>query len=77
MSEIYSETFWRLFESLDRSLEPAGPDTLHDIAAPYLSADARILDVGCRDASHLIRLVGHGRSGRRHRPGRLARAARN
>jgi len=63
MSEIYSETFWRLFEALDVSLEPTGPDALHDIGDHYLSADDRVLDVGCRDASHLIRLVRHAGSG--------------
>lgn len=57
MSEIYSETFWRLFEDLDRSLDPAGLDALHEIARPYVAPGAAILDVGCRDAGHLLRLL--------------------
>ena len=57
MNEIYSESFWRLFEELDSSLDPAGPEQLYEIADPYLAAGQRILDVGCRDARHLIELV--------------------
>lgn len=63
MESIYNETFWRLFSELDTSLEPSGPDALYEVAAPYLPADPRILDVGCRDASHLIRLLARGGSG--------------
>lgn len=57
MTEIYSESFWRLFEQLDTSLDPAGPEQLYEISDPYLGAGHRILDVGCRDARHLIELV--------------------
>jgi len=57
MTEIYSESFWRLFEQLDTSLDPAGPEQLYEIADPYLGTGHRILDVGCRDARHLIELV--------------------
>jgi SAM-dependent methyltransferase len=56
MAEIYSESFWRLFNELDISLDPAGPEQLYEIADPYLAAGQRILDVGCRDARHLIEL---------------------
>ena len=64
MTEIYSESFWRLFEELDASLDPAGPDQLYEIAGPYLHAGERILDVGCRDARHLIELCRrHGCTG--------------
>lgn len=56
MTEIYSESFWRLFDELDISLQPAGPEQLYEIADPYLGAAQRILDVGCRDARHLIEL---------------------
>lgn len=56
MTEIYSESFWHLFSELDLSLNPAGPDQLYEIAHPYLHAGQRILDVGCRDARHLIEL---------------------
>lgn len=57
MTAIYSESFWRLFGELDISLDPAGPDQLYEIADPYLGAGQRILDVGCRDARHLIELA--------------------
>jgi SAM-dependent methyltransferase len=57
MDEIYNETFWRLFDGLDASLDPPGPDQLYDLAHPYLGRGQRILDVGCRDARHLIELV--------------------
>ena len=42
---------------LDESLSPRGPDTLYDLAGSYLSAGSRLLDAGCRDATHLIALV--------------------
>ena len=57
MDEIYSNSFWKLFDELDVSLQPAGPDQLYEIADRYLDAGQRILDVGCRDANHLIELV--------------------
>lgn len=57
MDEIYSEPFWTLFDELDVSLQPAGPDQLYEIADRYLDTGQRILDVGCRDARHLIELV--------------------
>ena len=56
-AEIYSKTFWSLFEDLDSSLNPVGPDQLYDVADDYLRVGHRILDVGCRDARHLIELV--------------------
>jgi SAM-dependent methyltransferase len=57
MEEIYSEKFWELFADLDVSAGPAGPDELYELAAPYLAPGHRILDVGCRDARHLVELV--------------------
>lgn len=36
---------------------PAGPEQLYEIADQYLAAGQHILDVGCRDARHLIELV--------------------
>ena len=36
MAEIYSKTFWNLFDDLDSSLDPAGPDQLYEIADAYL-----------------------------------------
>jgi SAM-dependent methyltransferase len=57
MSRVYGEETWSVYGLLDQSLEPRGPDSLHDLAAEYLVPGARILDAGCRDASDLIRLV--------------------
>ncbi|MEV0644797.1 class I SAM-dependent methyltransferase [Phytomonospora sp. NPDC050363] len=57
MSRVYSPVTWDVYERLDRGLDPAGPDSLHELAAGYLSPGARILDAGCRDAYHLIRLL--------------------
>jgi SAM-dependent methyltransferase len=57
MSRVYSEETWDVYDLLDRSLEPRGPDSLHDLAAEYLVPGAVILDAGCRDAADLIRLV--------------------
>ncbi len=58
MTTIYGPTTWEVYARLDESLEPRGPDTLHELAATLLPAgDAVILDAGCRDGHHLIRLV--------------------
>lgn len=57
MTEVYKPQGWKLFEELDVSLDPPGPQQLYDLAAPYLSAGMRVLDVGCRDAWYLIRLA--------------------
>lgn len=54
---IYSARHYPLYEALDRTLNPRGPDMLLDVAGAYLSPESRILDIGCRDASYLIRLV--------------------
>lgn len=57
MADIYSESFWTLFDELDVSLDPAGPEQSYEVASSYLAVGDRILDVGCRDSSHLIELV--------------------
>ncbi|WP_285686164.1 class I SAM-dependent methyltransferase [Actinoplanes sp. NBRC 103695] len=57
MDQIYSEGSRRLFEELDVSLDPPGPDSLFEVAAPFLEPGGHILDVGCRDARHLVTLV--------------------
>ena len=57
----YGPRHSRLYEALDESLEPRGPEMLVDVAAEYLRPQSRILDIGCRDAKYLIRLVqAHG-----------------
>lgn len=57
LSRAYSEETWRVYELLDKSLDPRGPDSLYDIAGEYLKPGSKVLDAGCRDAAHLIRLV--------------------
>jgi ubiquinone/menaquinone biosynthesis C-methylase UbiE len=57
VSRMYSEETWRVYAFLDESLDPRGPDMLYDVAGEYLRPGSVILDAGCRDAQHLIRLV--------------------
>jgi SAM-dependent methyltransferase len=57
LSRVYSPETWSVYELLDRSLEPRGPDWLYARAADYLTPGSVVLDAGCRDAAHLIRLV--------------------
>lgn len=57
LSRVYSDETWRLYELLDQSLEPRGPETLYEIAGEYLRPGQKVLDAGCRDAEQLIRLV--------------------
>jgi ubiquinone/menaquinone biosynthesis C-methylase UbiE len=57
LSRVYGEETWRVYDLLDQSLAPAGPDSLYELAGSYLTAGSRLLDAGCRDAAHLIRLV--------------------
>ena len=61
IARVYSPAHYPLTEALDESLDPRGPDMLLDVAGTYLRSDSRILDIGCRDARHLIPLVrAHG-----------------
>jgi ubiquinone/menaquinone biosynthesis C-methylase UbiE len=57
LHRVYSEETWHVYELLDNSLDPRGPDSLYDIAGEYLEPGDNVLDAGCRDAAHLIRLV--------------------
>jgi SAM-dependent methyltransferase len=57
LSRVYSDETWRVYERLDHSLAPRGPDWLHERAAALLAPGSAVLDAGCRDAAHLIRLV--------------------
>jgi len=57
MARVYSARHHPLNEALDQGLDPRGPDMLVDVAGSYLRSQSRILDIGCRDASYLIRLV--------------------
>ncbi|GLZ81206.1 hypothetical protein Afil01_60130 [Actinorhabdospora filicis] len=64
LTRVYSDVTWRVYEELDRSLGPRGPDWLFELAGRYLHPGAVIMDAGCRDAGHLIRLVTeHGATG--------------
>ena len=57
LSRVYGPATWDVYEMLDKSLDPRGPDWLHEKAAEYITPGATILDAGCRDGEHLIRLV--------------------
>jgi SAM-dependent methyltransferase len=57
VSRVYGPETWDLYRFLDRSLAPRGPDAMHALAMTYLTPGSTILDVGCRDGAHLIRLV--------------------
>jgi cyclopropane fatty-acyl-phospholipid synthase-like methyltransferase len=57
MQFVYGSEDEELRELLGESLAPRSPDFLLDLALPLLGRDSRLLDVGCRDARHLIPLV--------------------
>jgi SAM-dependent methyltransferase len=57
MQSVYGDDDERLRALLAESLAPRPPDFLLDLAAPLLTPRSRLLDVGCRDARHLIPLV--------------------
>ena len=57
VSRVYGPETWAVYDLLDRSLDPRGPETMLALAVERLTAASRVLDVGCRDASHLIELV--------------------
>jgi SAM-dependent methyltransferase len=57
LPRVYGDETWHVYELLDQSLAPSGPDSLYDLAGRYLATGSRLLDAGCRDAAHLIRLI--------------------
>ncbi len=57
VSRVYGPETWELYDLLDESLSPRGPETMLEWTADVLLPQSRILDVGCRDASFLIQLV--------------------
>jgi SAM-dependent methyltransferase len=62
LAQVYSD--WAISERLSESLDPRGLDLLEHTAARYLRARDRMLDIGCRDAGYLTRLVPrHGCTG--------------
>ncbi len=57
LSRVYGPETWDVYAQLDETLAPRGPDSLYDLAGAHLVAGSTVLDAGCRDAAHLIRLV--------------------
>jgi SAM-dependent methyltransferase len=57
VSRVYGPETWDVYDLLDRSLDPRGPDAMLGLATELLEPASVVLDVGCRDASHLIELV--------------------
>jgi ubiquinone/menaquinone biosynthesis C-methylase UbiE len=57
VSRVYGPETWDVYDLLDRSLDPRGPEAMLTLATERLTPASAVLDVGCRDASHLIELV--------------------
>ena len=57
MTTIYGPTTWDVYERLDESLNPRGPEMLFDLAADHIDEGVTVLDAGCRDGAHLIELA--------------------
>jgi ubiquinone/menaquinone biosynthesis C-methylase UbiE len=57
MEFVYGDDDDELRALLDESLAPRSPDFLLDLAESLLTPHSKLLDVGCRDARHLILLV--------------------
>ena len=57
MRLVYGGRDEQLDAVLGESLSPRAPSFLLDLAVSLLATDSRLLDVGCRDARHLIPLV--------------------
>ena len=54
LTREYGPTTWHVYELLDRSLEPRGPDWLVELAGDHLHPGNVVLDAGCRNAEHVI-----------------------
>ncbi|NEE01515.1 class I SAM-dependent methyltransferase [Phytoactinopolyspora halotolerans] len=54
---VYGPATWQVYDELDISLNPRGPDWLHDLAADLIPANGNVIDAGCRDAAHLVQLM--------------------
>ncbi len=57
LGRVYGPETWAVYDRLDRSLDPRGPESMLDVAAAYLSPGLAVLDIGCRDGKHLVQLV--------------------
>ena len=54
ISRVYGPETWDVYDVLDRSLHPRGPDVMLTLATELVTPASVVLDVGCRDAAHLI-----------------------
>ena len=64
VSRVYGPETWDVYDRLDKSLDPRGPEAMLALGIERLAQGSRVLDVGCRNASHLIKLVqGTGATG--------------
>lgn len=57
LARVYGPATWDVYERLDVSLDPVGPNSLFDAAGEFLAGGEVVLDAGCRDGAHLIELV--------------------
>jgi ubiquinone/menaquinone biosynthesis C-methylase UbiE len=57
VSRVYGPETWDVYDLLDHSLDPRGPEVMLALATERLTPASVVLDAGCRDASHLIQLV--------------------
>jgi SAM-dependent methyltransferase len=57
MQFVYGSSDEELQALLEESLAPRSADFLLDLGVSLLTPDSRLLDIGCRDAWHLIPLV--------------------
>lgn len=57
LTTVYGPATWDVYDKLDQSLSPSGPDELFAIAGAFLSPGSVVLDAGCRYAGHLVELV--------------------
>lgn len=57
MQLVYGGRDEQLDALLSESLAPRSQDWLLELAVPLLTPESRLLDIGCRDARHLIPLV--------------------
>jgi ubiquinone/menaquinone biosynthesis C-methylase UbiE len=57
VSRVYGPETRAVYDRLDRSLDPRGPEAMLTLASERITKTSRVLDVGCRDASHLIELA--------------------
>ncbi len=57
LATVYGPATWNVYDTLDQSLSPSGPDELFEIAGALLETGFVVLDAGCRDGAHLVELA--------------------